>query len=67
METPTEYLRRVQARALEVFEHPAAAKRWIDSTSIPLGGVRPVDLLGTDIGFEQVMRELVAIEYGLPV
>src|SRR4051812_10847462 len=57
-------LARVLARATEIFEGRASARRWLEAASIPLGGRRPLDLLATDVGAELVLGELGKIDAG---
>src|SRR5512140_404572 len=57
-------LARVLARATEIFEGRAPARKWLEAASIPLGGRRPLDLLATDVGAELVLGELGKIDSG---
>lgn len=54
---------RVAERAEAVFEDKDKAARWMATPSRILGA-RPLDLLGSDAGANDVMDELVRIEYG---
>ncbi|MDN5292625.1 MAG: hypothetical protein PWQ06_2864, partial [Anaerophaga sp.] len=38
---------------------------WINSKSIPLGGVKPIDLLDNSFGINMVKDELIKIEHGV--
>jgi putative toxin-antitoxin system antitoxin component (TIGR02293 family) len=58
-------LARVVARAEEVFGSQERAGAWLRGTVRALGGVRPLDLLDTDLGAQQVERILGRIEHGV--
>lgn len=58
-------LARVGARAEEVFGSPERAGTWLRGTLRALGGVRPLDLLDTDLGTQQVEQVLGRIEHGV--
>jgi putative toxin-antitoxin system antitoxin component (TIGR02293 family) len=58
-------LARVAARAEEVFGSQERAGDWLRGTVRALGGVRPLDLLDTDLGAQQVERILGRIEHGV--
>ena len=57
---------RARAAALCVMERADIAEDWLRSHSAALG-CSPIDLLNTDAGLDLVLRELVAIEHGLPM
>jgi len=68
--TPTESDRlarvaRVVALAEDAIGDKARARRWLTEPTAALAGQRPVDLLDSDIGAEQVEGVLVRIEYGV--
>lgn len=52
--------------ARETFEDAAMAAEWLESPSQALGGVVPLQLLGTRDGLDQVLRELIRIGHGIP-
>jgi putative toxin-antitoxin system antitoxin component (TIGR02293 family) len=58
-------LARVARRATEVFEKSEAAVDWLKRPNRALGGERPLDLLDTDIGGENVLDVLGRIEHGV--
>lgn len=55
------------AEAIRVFEDLDYAKRWLAEPCRALGGIVPSSLLSTDDGLALVLRELMAIEHGLPI
>jgi putative toxin-antitoxin system antitoxin component (TIGR02293 family) len=55
---------RVTRRAVDALGDAGQAKQWLRRPSRALGGVAPLDLLGTDAGAELVTDELGRIEYG---
>lgn len=57
-------LARAFARAGEVLESEASAKRWLVERNAALGGRTPVQLLGTDVGAALVLEELDKIDHG---
>ena len=58
-------LAKVLARATDVLEDEAAARDWLSRPNRALGDVRPLELLDTDTGVEQVLIILGRIEYGV--
>jgi len=52
-------------RAVEVFEDPVKADKWLTSPSVALGGRAPLDLMQFDLGIDLVMKELGRIEHGV--
>jgi putative toxin-antitoxin system antitoxin component (TIGR02293 family) len=58
-------LARVAWRAVDVFENSEPALAWLKGGNRALGGVRPLDLLDTDIGAENVLDVLGRIEHGV--
>ena len=58
-------LARVAARAEDVLGSQERAGAWLRGTVRALGSVRPLDLLDTDLGTQQVERILGRIEYGV--
>lgn len=55
------------AEAIRVFEDRDYANRWLVEPCRALGDVAPSSLLSTDEGLALVLRELAAIEHGLPI
>jgi putative toxin-antitoxin system antitoxin component (TIGR02293 family) len=58
-------LARVTAVAEDVLETREIATEWLRAPNGALGSVAPIDLLGTDLGAEQVETILVRIDYGV--
>lgn len=58
-------LARVIALAKEVFESEATVKDWLNRPNRALGGTKPLELLDTDAGVEQVVDLLHRIDYGV--
>jgi len=58
-------LARVVAQAEDVLGSRERAGAWLRGTVRALGGVRPLDLLDTDLGAQQVERVLGRIEHGV--
>jgi putative toxin-antitoxin system antitoxin component (TIGR02293 family) len=58
-------LARVVARAEEVLGSSERAGAWLRGPVRALGGVRPLDLLDTDLGAQQVEQVLGRIEHGV--
>jgi putative toxin-antitoxin system antitoxin component (TIGR02293 family) len=52
-------------RGTEVFGNEANFHTWMETKSIPLGGVKPKDLLDTTYGINLVADELGRIEHGI--
>jgi len=61
-------LRLVEAQnlATDVFENKETGISWLTTKNSVLGD-KPIELLDTDIGYEQVKRVLTSIAWGLPV
>lgn len=53
--------------AIAVFESVATADKWLAEPCLALGGVKPSSLLCDEEGLALVLRELAAIEHGLPL
>lgn len=51
--------------AIEVLGTPENAREWLTETNRALNAERPIDLLDTGIGFEDVMDVLRRIEFGV--
>ncbi|MEP6956318.1 MAG: antitoxin Xre/MbcA/ParS toxin-binding domain-containing protein [Chthoniobacterales bacterium] len=56
---------RIFAFATEVLEGEEDARQWLNDTIPALGGKRPLDLLDTDIGAQQVTNLLGCIKWDL--
>lgn len=56
--------RSILDRATELFGSKNEAAGWMTSPAYGLGGVRPIDWLDTDIGYQNVEALLGAIEWG---
>lgn len=56
---------RLAAAATDVLGDRARAIRWLRRPNRSLGGEVPVNLLDTDIGFQNVMDVLRRVEYGV--
>lgn len=61
-----ERIRAAIQAAQETFEDAATAAEWLESPCLALGGVIPLQTLGTEEGLDQVLRELVRICHGIP-
>lgn len=58
---------RVVARALELFEGSAdAARDWLTSPVIALGGRAPIEFASTEVGAIEVERLIGRLAHGLP-
>jgi putative toxin-antitoxin system antitoxin component (TIGR02293 family) len=58
-------LARVLAAATEALGDQDKARQWLQAENRALGGSKPIDLLDTGIGFQQVMDVLSRIEFGV--
>lgn len=58
-------LAKVVAHAESVFDDVDRGLEWLRQPNISLGGVPPISLLDTEIGFELVTDVLGRIEYGI--
>ncbi len=56
---------RIFAFAAEVLDGDEEARRWLSDKIPALGGKRPLDLLDTDIGAQQVTNLLGCIKWGI--
>jgi putative toxin-antitoxin system antitoxin component (TIGR02293 family) len=52
-------------KGIEVFGIEENFYTWMDTKSLPLGGVKPKDLLDTQFGISMVYDELGHIEHGI--
>lgn len=58
---------RIVARAIELFEGSAdAARGWLTSPVLALGGRTPIDFASTDVGAIEVESLIGRLAYGLP-
>lgn len=53
----------ILSKATEVFGSQEAAERWLTEPALALNQNRPIDLLSTQTGTEQVQNLLVQLEY----
>ena len=53
------------ALAKRVFEDETNAREWFKERNRALHGERPIDLLDTDVGTQEVLRTLNRIEFGI--
>jgi putative toxin-antitoxin system antitoxin component (TIGR02293 family) len=58
-------LARLFYKGYEVFGSNEKFIQWLNRKSMALGGQRPMDLIGTGLGTEMVMDELMRIESGV--
>ena len=58
-------LARVLASATEILGTEKKAREWLISENRALGGVLPIHLLDTGLGFQEVMDVLTRIEHGV--
>jgi putative toxin-antitoxin system antitoxin component (TIGR02293 family) len=56
---------RLMGRAVEVMEAEDAARRWLNSPQVGLGGAVPLDYAETEVGAREVEDLLGRIEYGV--
>jgi putative toxin-antitoxin system antitoxin component (TIGR02293 family) len=56
---------RLMGKALEVMEGEEAARRWLISPQVGLGGAVPLDYAETEVGAREVEDLLGRIEYGV--
>ncbi len=54
------------AEAIDVFGDTINALHWLNSECLSLGSKRPVELLDTDEGLQEVLDVLARIAYGIP-
>ena len=58
-------LARVLAGAVETLGSEDKARAWLRCPNRALGGLMPIGLLDTGLGFEEVMGVLARVEYGV--
>jgi putative toxin-antitoxin system antitoxin component (TIGR02293 family) len=56
---------RLFSQAVETLESEEAARRWLSSPQVGLGGAVPLDYAETEIGAREVEALLTRIEYGV--
>ena len=56
---------RLMGKAVEVMESEAAARQWLNSPQVGLGGAAPLDYAETEVGAREVEDLLGRIEYGV--
>lgn len=56
---------RLMGKAVEVMEDEGAARRWMNSPQVGLGGAVPLDYAETEVGAREVEDLLGRIEYGV--
>jgi putative toxin-antitoxin system antitoxin component (TIGR02293 family) len=56
---------RVYAKAIRALGSDESARKWIVSPIKSLGNHRPIDFLETDVGTQEVLNVLNAIEWGV--
>ncbi|CAN5452725.1 DUF2384 domain-containing protein [soil metagenome] len=56
---------RIFAFATEVLESEEEARRWLSDSVPALGGKRPLELLDTDVGAQQVTNLLGCVKWGI--
>jgi len=56
---------RLMGKAVEVMEGEEAARRWLTSPQVGLGGAVPLDYAETEVGAREVEDLLGRIEYGV--
>lgn len=65
--TNDERYRRALEVATTVLEDEQEARAWMEESSAPLGGARPIDLIRTEEGLRQVLYELAQMDSGHPI
>ena len=56
---------KIIAKGVDVFEDELDFKTWLESPVLALGNKKPLDLLGSSIGREEVLNVLFRIEHGI--
>lgn len=64
------YVKEIRTEALyhkgqSVFGNSENFEQWINKYSIPLGNIKPIDLIETETGIQTVFDELGRIEHGI--
>lgn len=52
-------------KGVSVFGNTSNFLAWLNAKNIPLGGVKPIDLLDNSFGINMVKDELIKIEHGV--
>ncbi len=58
-------IKQLYGKGVEVFGDRDGFDQWLIIENLPLGRIRPIDLLDTAVGIQMVMDELVRIEHGI--
>lgn len=58
-------LSKIIAKGQDVFENEEDFKTWLNSPVLALGNKKPLDLLGSSIGREEILNVLFRIEHGI--
>ncbi|MCE6992975.1 antitoxin Xre-like helix-turn-helix domain-containing protein [Dyadobacter sp. CY323] len=58
-------LSRIIAKGIDVFESEEDLKTWLNSPALALGNKKPLDILSSSIGREEVLSVLFRIEHGI--
>ncbi|WP_138482930.1 type II RES/Xre toxin-antitoxin system antitoxin [Dyadobacter bucti] len=58
-------LSKIIAKGQDVFENDDDFKTWLNSPVLALGNKKPLDLLGSSIGREEILNVLFRIEHGI--
>ena len=56
---------KIIAKGVDVFEDELDFKTWLESPVLALGNKKPLDLLASSIGREEVLNVLFRIEHGI--
>jgi putative toxin-antitoxin system antitoxin component (TIGR02293 family) len=59
------HIARVIAKGIEVFEEENDFIEWLHTRNTALGEVKPIDLMNSAIGREQIEELLIRIQYGM--
>lgn len=59
------HIARVIAKGIEVFEDEGDFTEWLHTRNTALGEVKPISLMNSSIGREQLEDLLVSIQYGM--
>ncbi len=62
---PVGQIREIEALAEAVIGNKQQAHRWLSDPNLALGDKAPIDLLGSEQGYERVKTLLLRIEYGV--
>jgi len=56
---------RVVSKTFDFFDEPGAARAWLESPEMALGGDTPLSLLDTEMGAQEILRLLGQLEHGV--